>query len=108
MARPAPASVPSTLQVLKFRLLDQRWMEVRFRFQGVPFRAQALVFEEPSEYGIRNGRVSKLWIARLEAPQLPVQTKAREVQVFNYDRRDDVDAAPAGLVDALVAYLEDR
>ena len=64
----------------------------------------AKVYDEPSTYGINNGRVSKLAISKTDKRD---PTKAYFPQIcFNYDRGLDFDNAPAGLVDKVVAELE--
>lgn len=65
---------------------------------------QAKVYDEPSTYGINNGRVSKLAVLKSD-------TRVRFVNFFdqccyNYDRGLDFDEAPPGLVDKIVAELE--
>ena len=59
-------------------------------------RIQALVFgDKHSDFGINGGNISKLWI----------KDKALKKQVFNYDRGDDHDEAPPGLVDSILKFL---
>lgn len=58
---------------------------------GIKFNAK--VYEEPSEFGIKNGNVSKLWIDG----------------VCNYDRGWDVRAKTAegkAMVKAILAYFK--
>jgi hypothetical protein len=58
------------------------------------YRFESVVYGEPSHFGINGGRVSKLWIYD------------GAVTVYAYDRGLNLDKAPAGLVDRLVAELE--
>ena len=50
---------------------------------GRTFRYNLLAFDEPSDFGIDGGRISKLWVA----------TAARLTMVVNYDRGWDVKPA---------------
>lgn len=65
---------------------------------------QAKVYDEPSTYGVNDGRVSKLVISKT-AIWNP-KTNFFDQMCFNYDRGLDFDAAPAGLVDKVIAALE--
>lgn len=65
---------------------------------------QAKVYDEPSTYGINNGRVSKLCIAKGIAID---RTKDFLPQMdYNYDRGLDFDRLPSGVLDKVVGYLE--
>ena len=60
---------------------------------------QALLFDEGSEFGINEGRVSKLW----------VRDEARMQTIMNYERGWDIRpraAAERRLLEALLEYLE--
>lgn len=62
-------------------------------------RATAKIFEEPSEFGINGGRVSKLTIQTQYVDLIEkVLGKAPEnvVTLFNYDRGDDVNRIAPG------------
>lgn len=65
---------------------------------------QAKVYDEPSTYGINDGRVSKIAIAKTDYrdPNKPFHPQL----CYNYDRGINFDHAPAGLVDKVVAELE--
>lgn len=62
-------------QVSKLKDLGNNWIEGEF--EGCYF--QAKVFDNPSDYGIENGSVSKLMV------------KKNNKVIFNYDRGIDVD-----------------
>lgn len=70
------------------------------------YRFQAKVFDEPSRFGIHDGRTSKLMIWDEAERQ-----RARNIfsaSIMNYDRGWDIEPEPehTGLVEALVSYLE--
>lgn len=65
---------------------------------------QAKVYDEPSTYGINDGRVSKLVIGKND--KRDPNRDFFEQMCFNYDRGLDFDNAPLGLVDKVVAELE--
>lgn len=65
---------------------------------------QAKVYDEPSMYGINDGRVSKLSISKTSKRD-PNQNYFEQM-CYNYDRGLDFDDAPKGLVDKIVAELE--
>ncbi len=53
---------------------------------------QAKVYDEPSEFGIENGRISKLTIAK--GPAWEGMSKT----IYNYSRGLDFDETPNGLL----------
>lgn len=55
------------------------WYEGRIPMANGEYYYQAKVYETGSNYGINDGRISKLFI------------KKNDVCVFNYDRGDDVN-----------------
>lgn len=57
--------------------------------KGAAFWYQAKVYDEPSEFGIDNGRISKLAIRA-------GSNKGKEL--FNYDRGNDFDELPSGVL----------
>ena len=59
---------------------------------------QAKVYDHGSMFGSNNGRVSKLVVCA-------GSTWNREKIIYNYDRGLDVDQAPEGLVDRLLAQI---
>ena len=65
---------------------------------------QAKVYNEPSTYGVNDGRVSKLAIGKTQHwdPARPFF----EQMAYNYDRGLDFDRLPDGLLDEIVAELE--
>lgn len=65
---------------------------------------QAKVYDEPSTYGINNGRVSKCAIGKTQYRD-PTQNFFDQM-AFNYDRGLDFDNLPPGLLDKIVAELE--
>ena len=66
---------------------------------------KAKVFAEPSTFGINNGRVSKLAVAKTNErnPFLPFF----EQMAYNYDRGLDFDDLPPGVLNRIVGALED-
>lgn len=65
---------------------------------------QAKVYDEPSDYGINNGRVSKLVVGKTSSRNPNVNFFKQ--MCYNYDRGLDFDKAPKGLIDKIVAQLE--
>jgi len=65
---------------------------------------QAKVYDEPSPFGINDGRVSKISIGKTQYRDNT--QNFFEQMCFNYDRGLDFDEAPEGLVDKIVAELE--
>lgn len=65
---------------------------------------QAKVYDEPSTYGIKDGRVSKLAVGKTDTRD--PRKNFFEQMCFNYDRGLDFDKAPPGLIDKIVAQLE--
>lgn len=64
----------------------------------------AKVYDEPSTYGINNGRVSKIGMGKKNFRD---PNKDYHAQLcYHYDRGLDFDNAPAGLVDKIVTELE--
>lgn len=64
---------------------------------GKNYEIQLVRFDEPSQYGIRNGRISKLWIA-----------DADRKEIVNYDRGWDKRPATAtvkAIVNAITAKI---
>lgn len=66
---------------------------------------QAKVYNEPSTYGIYNGRVSKLAIGLRETRD-PTRDFFQQM-CFNYDRGLDFNHAPEDLVESIVRELEE-
>lgn len=98
----------SPLTIITGRPIADGWMNVRFSFGGQSFRAQALVFDVPSRFGIAQGRVSKMAVWRIDVVPGTQPLRTTSVEIFNFDRGLDFDRAPAGLIDALVNHLESR
>ena len=69
------------------------WTLATAAVDGKTYRIQMVRFDEPSMYGIRNGRISKLYIA-----------DADRNMVANFDRGWDVHAKTAE-VKAIVAAI---
>lgn len=65
---------------------------------------QAKVYDEPSDYGINDGRVSKLVVGKTSTRNPNVNFF--DQMCYNYDRGLDFDKAPKGLIDKIVAQLE--
>lgn len=64
----------------------------------------AKVYDEPSTFGINNGRVSKCAISKTN-DRIPFEDFHAQMD-YNYDRGLDFDNLPAGLLDSIVAELE--
>lgn len=65
---------------------------------------QAQVYDEPSTYGINNGRVSKLVVGKTDHRD---QNREFFPQMdFNYNRGLDFDNLPDGVLSAVVSELE--
>lgn len=41
---------------------SDNWVSGELEYNGATYKVQAKVFDEPSQYGINNGRISKLWV----------------------------------------------
>ena len=65
---------------------------------------QAKVYNEPSTYGVNNGRVSKLAIGKTD--KRDPNRNFFDQMAFNYDRGLDFDNLPKGLLNKIVAELE--
>lgn len=65
---------------------------------------QAKVYDEPSDYGINEGRVSKLAISKT-AGRDPCKPFFPQM-AYSYDRGLNFDNLPKGLLDKIVAELE--
>jgi hypothetical protein len=65
---------------------------------------QAKVYDEPSSYGINNGRVSKLAISKTMKRNAGQDFFGQ--MCYNYDRGLDFDETADGLLDKVVAELE--
>ncbi|MBR2088479.1 MAG: hypothetical protein IJ906_15410 [Oscillospiraceae bacterium] len=59
------------------------WSQGVPNFNGRAYRYCVKHYEEPSIFGYNEGRASKIWISR------------DDIEVFNYDRGDDVSCADA-------------
>lgn len=65
---------------------------------------QAKVYDDPSTFGINDGRVSKLAVGKLGTVKSG-QNFFDQID-FNYDRGLDFDNLPDGVLDAIVSVLE--
>lgn len=65
---------------------------------------QAKVYDDPSSYGVNDGRVSKLAIGKT-ATRIERQDFFDQMD-FNYDRGLDFNNLPDGVLDKIVAELE--
>lgn len=65
---------------------------------------QAKVYNEPSTYGIYNGRVSKLAIGKTD--KRDERKNFFDQMAYNYDRGLDFNRIPKKLLDKIVAELE--
>lgn len=86
-------------KVASKRRLGDNWKEIEV-WDSVGeqlYRCQALVFDEPSQYGINGGRVSKLSIRN-----------RRNVEVFQYDRGFDHGTATGIAIAAFIVNHYDH
>ena len=65
---------------------------------------QAKVYDEPSTFGINNGRVSKLAVGKTD--KRDHMSNFFDQMDFNYDRGLDFDSLPKGLLYKIVDELE--
>lgn len=65
---------------------------------------QAKVYDEPSTYGVNNGRVSKIAISKTSSRN--PNANFFDQLCYNYDRGLDFDNAPPQLVNKIIAKLE--
>lgn len=72
-------------------IIDGRWV-------------QAKVYNEPSTYGVNNGRVSKLAIGKTE--KWNPQENFFDQMCYNYDRGLDFSRIPRGLLNSIVKQLD--
>lgn len=69
---------------------------------------EAKVFNEGSHYGINDGRVSKLVIAKDGITKLGLGSglSFHESLEYSYDRGEDMNTIPANVLNDIVEYLE--
>lgn len=68
---------------------------------------QAKVFDEPSEFGIREGRVSKLEVSRSKDEiRSRASSRMGKDVLYSYDRGEDVNKLSSSIFDGLLAELE--
>lgn len=79
---------------------DTGWITAEIEGRWV----QAKVYDEPSSYGINNGRVSKLAVGKESFRDS--NKPFFDQMCYNYDRGLDFDNAPKGLIDKIVNQLE--
>lgn len=64
---------------------DGRWLKFEFEHDGVRYQAEAMIFDEPSEYGIGGTAISKLGL------------RSNRARVFHFDRAlDECEAGHEG------------
>lgn len=76
------------------------WVCGKYEFRGITYSFQAKVFPNPSLYGIRGGRVSKLWVKNLKSKSV----------VISYDRghvQGNARKYYTGMIKDLIDTLED-
>ena len=71
------------------------WSQGVLNFNGRAYRYCVKHYEEPSIFGYNDGRASTIWISR------------DDIEVFNFDRGDDVPCADAD-TEAVLQMLLDR
>ena len=74
--------------------MDDGWTVGTATCDGVEYRFNVKHYEEPGEYGIRGGRISKLWLSR---------TKSFRDTILNYDRGWERGYGPRGKGKAVAA-----
>ena len=70
------------------------WSQGVLNFNGRAYRYCVKHYEELSIFGYNEGRASKIWISR------------NDIEVFNFDRGDDVPCADADTVAVLQMLLD--
>ena len=70
------------------------WPQGVLNFNGRAYRYCVKHYEEPSIFGYKEGRASKIWIQR------------DGIEVFSFDRGDDVACADADTVAVLQILLD--
>lgn len=65
---------------------------------------EAKVYDEPSLFGVNNGRVSKLTIGKTATRNH--KRPFFQQMAYNYDRGLDFDELPPGVLDEVLAELE--
>lgn len=83
----------------KYYPYASNWVVGTFENRGATYRFNAKVYPEPSIYGIKEGRVSNLWVKNLKLDK----------EVFNYNRGFDIgneSMCEKGMIKDLLAYLE--
>ena len=70
------------------------WSQGVLNFNGRAYRYCVKHYEEPSIFGYNEGRASKLWISR------------DDIEVFNFDRGDDVPCADVDTETVLQMILD--
>lgn len=71
------------------------WTQGVINYNGKAYRYSIKHFEEPSIFGYEEGRASKIWIQR------------DGIEVFNFDRGDDVPCADPD-TEAVLQMLLDK
>ena len=71
------------------------WTFATATVNGKEFRIMLVRFEEPSNYGIRQGRISKLWMNNVECSEF-----------INYDRGWDMHPVSAEAKAAFAAIIK--
>ena len=71
------------------------WSQGVLNFNGRAYRYCVKHYEEPSIFGYNEGKASKIWISR------------DDIEVFNYDRGDDVPCTDAD-TEAVLQMLLDK
>lgn len=71
------------------------WTHGTINYNGSAYRYSVKHFEEPSEFGYKEGRASKIWISR------------DDIEVFNFDRGMDKEPVDAD-TEAVLQMLLDK
>ncbi len=75
---------------------DPPWLTARVRGR----KTQAKIYDEPSRFGIDNGRITKLHVSRAG-----VETMGLDDACYNYDRGGDIDLSDP-VVPEIIRELE--
>jgi len=84
----------TTIKIIKDSRKKDMWIELETN----RYQIFAKVFDEGSEYGIRNGRISKL--------QIIDSNSSFSDPLYNYDRGLDVDVMDEADLNKIINYLE--
>ncbi len=88
------------MQILEDNRRETGWVTLVIDGRWV----QAKVYDEPSMFGVNEGRVSKISIGKTSGWN-PNLNFFRQMD-YNYDRGLDFDNLPSGVLDTIISQLE--